>query len=212
MKIQKIFVFFFLVSLFFFSKFAFGQSSLTDFEFRAYQKGSQCIPYEKFRYWVIDLDKEKNEKKEIVTRKYDYDSLSKQKNNLIKEFNESEKDIKIKVKEIDDWKKENPLRDAKSLEDELADNKSRQRKIENKIDSLNQVIESGVNAWKELADAPEKILNRYEQIDAKLAGETPENVLGDTYTSDQESRLNRAISRIRDEIKKWIADAFCNNS
>ena len=118
MKIQKIFVFFFLVSLFFFSKFAFGQSSLTDFEFRAYQKGSQCIPYEKFRYWVIDLDKEKNEKKEIVTRKYDYDSLSKQKNNLIKEFNESEKYIKIKVKEIDDWKKESPLREI--LERDLA--------------------------------------------------------------------------------------------
>ena len=201
MKIQKTFVFFFLGVLFFYSKFAFGQPNLTDFESRAYQKGFQCIPYEKFRYWVDDLEKEKNEKQEIVTRKYNYDSLSIQKNNLIKEFNGREKEIKIKIKEIDDWKKENPLRDAKSLEDILAAYKSKQSENENKIDSLNQIIESGVNAWKEFADASGKILNRYEQIDTKLAGETAGNVLGDSYTSDEESRLNRAISSIRDEIK-----------
>lgn len=201
MKVQNSFIFFFLVSLFFFSKFAFGQPSLTDFEFRAHLKGYQCIPYEKFRYWVIDLDKEKNEKQEIVTRKYNYDSLSKQKNNLIKEYNEKEKGYKSKLKEIDDWKKENPLGDVKPLKDELADYKSRQSEIENKIDSLNQIIEYGVNAWKELADVLKEILTRYEQIDVKLAGETPKNVLGDSYTSEEESKLNMAISRIRDENK-----------
>ena len=191
MKAQKYFIFFYLISLFFFSKFAFAQPSLTDFENRAYQKGSQCIPYEKFRYWVMDLDKKKNQKQEIATVKYNYDSLSNYKNNFIKEFNETEKGIKSKVKEIDEWKKENPLGDAKPLEDHLTDYKSRQSDIEYKIDSLNTIIQYGVNAWKEIDDVLKEILNRYQQIDAKLVSETPKNVLGDTFTSDEESRLNK---------------------
>ena len=185
---------------------AFSQS-LADFKQAASKKGVNAIPFSDLRKEASSIAGEVDYAKPKAT-KYKYDTMERQKTNVLKEIKSIKEEIEETKDEIDDMKSKYDDVDVSSLERDLDKLEDELEKKEDKIEDMNDDIEDAIEAWKRLAAARGGLREAFDDAldELKSARSSPKRYLGSDASDDDIDDFEDYVDDIISHIKSRIDD------
>jgi hypothetical protein len=176
--------------------------SLDDFKTAASSNGVNLIPFPDLRRDATSIADEVQRRKDD-TKSYDYDLLSSQKNNMLKEIKKNNDDIASINKEIEDFKRKHPDGNTSSFDEEINKEKKDIDQYNGKIKDLNDKMGKAVDVYDRLYNARAGLREYFQKALDQLsdAKSNPDKYLGSSPTDDDRKKLQDYVGVIQDQIQ-----------
>jgi len=179
--------------------------NLDDFRTAASNSGVNLIPFPDLRKDATPIADDVQRRKDEV-KSYDYDVLSSQKNNILKEIKKNNDDIASIQKEIEEFKKRHPDGNTVSFDAEIEKEKKDISQYNDKIKDMNDKMGKAVEAFDRLYNARAGLREYFQKALNQLSDvkSNPDKYLGSSPTDDDRNKLKDYVRVIEDQIQSNV--------
>ena len=176
--------------------------TLDEFRTAASSKGVNLIPFSKLRTDATAIADEV-ERRKGEAASYNYETLEKQKKNMLEEIKKRNDAITSLNKEIEEFKSKYPDGSASSFNEEIEKRKKQIEEYNGKVKDLNEKLSKGADTFDRLNQARAGLRELFQDALNQLSdvNSNADKYLGSTPTDDDRNKLKEYVGVISDQIK-----------